>query len=587
MLKQTIKKWNQSIEQYENGNVGEALKILTSIEQGSSKINYNIGVMHIKSNNFRNAIEYFNRSVEQDKYLASSYYMRAIAHHMNGELNHAIVDYDETISKLRGHEYIDYKQLGLDHKLLLAEVLFNKALALGRAGSSVALQATQCISQPSDSQEFRNQCRKIQDGSQLNFSTRPIPLSLLFKPPKVSDGPQKQRSVTTSSIQSSSSSSSSSSSTATTAPMSSSPPTYILKGPTITTPSSSSSSPKLPPTQPTPIASPKPSFSSSPSSASPPSISPLSNKTLPPKPPPLPSKKLPSRPISCVIQDVKITLKVIYKDRRLIQIPVPCNLSTFIQKIELKFEITISDKFSLSFQLDGQENEINSQVQLDKMICMEINEINIKDVLSPPSPDKTNNNSYTSSSSSSSSSLYDNKPKSSFTPKTTTRPVLPPTTSPSSSTTSIGNNSFNRNATLPRKFGSTPTPSTPSPSPSASSPPIPTRGSPSISFLKQQQQQQQNQSSSINIPPKVPTSSRPKMTQSHSPPSSSSSLSSYATSFQSVSSPSLSSSFNGSSSFNSSRSVPTPYPFQVLYTDDNEKYYLNTETNETFWEMPQ
>ncbi|KAM9995782.1 hypothetical protein ACTFIY_001975 [Dictyostelium cf. discoideum] len=571
MLKQTIKKWNQSIERYESGNVGEALNILTSIEQGTSKINYNIGVMYIKSNNFRNAIEYFNRSVEQDKYLASSYYMRAIAHHMNGELNHAIVDYDETISKLRGHEYIDYKQLGLDHKLLLAEVLFNKALALGRAGSSVALQATQCFSQPSDSQEFKNQCKKIQDGSQLNFSTRPIPLSLLFKPPKVSDAPQKQRSATTSSIQSSSPST----------PMSSSPPSYILKGPSSPPPPSSSSSsssspslsfsssssPKLPPT-------PKPSFGSSPPPSS--SSSSLTNKALPPKPPPLPSKKLPSRPISCVIQDVKITLKVFYKDRRLIQIPVPCNLSTFIQKIELKFEITISDKFSLSFQLDGEENEINSQVQLDKMICMEINEINVKDVISP-SPDKTNNSTYTSSYSSS----YDNKPKSSFTPKTTTRPVLPPTT------TSTSNN-FNRNATLPKKFGSTPSPpsfsSSSSGGGSGGGPPIPTRGSPSISLLKQQ-----NQTQSINIPPKVPTSSRPKMTQSHSPPSSSS-LSSYSTSFQSVSSPSLSSSYNGSTSsysgFGSSGPPPTPYPYQVLYTDGNEKYYLNTETNETFWELP-
>ncbi|KAK5579144.1 hypothetical protein RB653_008823 [Dictyostelium firmibasis] len=584
MLKQTIKKWNQSIEQYENGSVGEALKILTSVEQGTSKINYNIGVMYIKSNNFRNAIEYFNRSIEQDKYLASSYFMRGISRHMNGELNHAIVDYDETISKLRGHEYIDYKQLGLDHKLLLAEVLFNKALALGRAGSSVALQATQCISQPSDSQEFRNQCKKIQDGSQLNFSTRPIPLTLLFKPPKVSDGPQKQRSATTSSIQPSSSS-------AATTPMSSSPPSYILKGPTVSTPSStppSTPSPKLPSTPPTPISSsPKPSFGGS--SASPPSsiksMSPIIsiNKALPPKPPPLPSKKLPSRPISCVIQDVKITLKVFYSDRRLIQIPVPCNLSTFKQKIELKFEISISDKFSISFQLDGEEIEIDSQVQLDKMICMEIKEINIRDVV--PSSSSSSDNSYSNNNNTSSySSSYDNKPKSSFSiPKSTTpntRPVLAPTTTTS--------NNFNRNATLPKKFGSPQSSSGISNvGNSSGGPPIPTRTSPSISLLKQQQQP--NQSPSINIPPKVPTSSRPKMTQSHSPPSSSYSLSSYSTSFQSTSSPSLSSSYNGSSNsgFNPSRTSPTPYPYQVLYTDDNEKYYLNTETNQTYWELPQ
>ena len=35
---------------------------------------------------------------------------------------------------LRGHEYIDYRQLGMDYKLLLCEVLFNKALCAKGSG---------------------------------------------------------------------------------------------------------------------------------------------------------------------------------------------------------------------------------------------------------------------------------------------------------------------------------------------------------------------------------------------------------------------------------------------------------------------
>ncbi|EGC31145.1 hypothetical protein DICPUDRAFT_99304 [Dictyostelium purpureum] len=379
MLKQTIKKWNQSIEIYENGNTQESIRILSSID-ATSKINYNIGVMYIKSNNYRSAIDYFNRSIEQDKYLAASYFMRGVAHHLGGDLNHAIVDYDETVSKLRGHEYIDYKQLGLDHKLLLAEILFNKALALGRAGSSVASQAIQCQHQPTDMQIFKDQCRKIADGSQSNFHTRPIPLGLLFKPPRVSEGQSKPKQPVQAPTP--------------TTELSTSPTSYVLKGPSVSppAPSPSSAPPSLPPTPtreqtqnsalpPKPPS--KPSFGSPSSSSSSSSSSYPSNISLykpsPPKPPPLPSKKLPSRPISAVISEMKVTLKIFYIDRRLIQVPVPCTISTLKQKIELKFELKLDNQIEISFILDGQKELLNNQVQLDKMLCMEVNEVHLRD----------------------------------------------------------------------------------------------------------------------------------------------------------------------------------------------------------------
>ncbi len=44
------------------------------------------------------------------------------------------------VQRLRGHEYIDYHQLGLAYKFLLSDILINKALLYG-PGSAEGQQA--------------------------------------------------------------------------------------------------------------------------------------------------------------------------------------------------------------------------------------------------------------------------------------------------------------------------------------------------------------------------------------------------------------------------------------------------------------
>jgi len=406
MLKATLRKWNQSIDSYGKGNTNEAIGLLSSVD-ATAKINYNLGIMYCKNANYASSIDFFTRSIELDKWLAASYFMRGVAHHLSGNLNHAIVDYDESIQRLRGHEYIDYRQLGLDTKLLLCEILFNKAIALGRAGGSVAAQALQCLV-VSDDPSFRQECKRLQDtGGSASFNIRMLPINLLFRPPKVSDkdGP------------SSSSSSASSSSQSSSIPI----PSKSVGQPSSSNSSSSSSSslPSLPmkkPSPPLPVP-PKPpsvlsksfspnqsTFSSPPTKKAPSYSFSSGSGGNPPKPPPgLPKKPLPSRPISMVIHQVTITIKVTYKDKRLIQVTNPCNLSTVRQKIDIKFGINSSDLFlKYPYSGDGEYYPIKTQKDLDFALSVPLTELVLTDY------DETDYYNDDNSKSNSYSNSYDN-----------------------------------------------------------------------------------------------------------------------------------------------------------------------------------
>ncbi|KAF2078388.1 hypothetical protein CYY_000255 [Polysphondylium violaceum] len=394
MLKATLRKWNQSIDSYGRGQTNEAIGLLTSVDP-TAKINYNIGVMYCKNANYAASIDFFTRSIDLDKWLAASYFMRGVANHLSGNLNHAIVDYDESIQRLRGHEYIDYRQLGLDTKLLLCEILFNKAIALGRAGGSVAAQALQCMV-ISEDPSFRQECKRLQDtGGSATFNIRMIPINLLFRPPKVSDkdGP------------SSSASSASSSSNSIPIPKSSGVSTASsggsLPSPPVKKPSPPLPTPPKPPSvlsksfSPTTTTTTTSYSSLSSSTGTRPAPSPSFASKNPPKPPPLPKKPLPSRPISMIVQEVSITIKVTYKDKRLIQITNPCNISTLRQKVDIKFGINSRDLyFKYPYSGDNEYYPIKSQKDLDLALSIPLTDLVISDY---DDTDYNSNSSYSSS----------------------------------------------------------------------------------------------------------------------------------------------------------------------------------------------
>eukprot|EP01133_Synstelium_polycarpum_P004216 gene4216-4912_t len=481
MLKNTIKKWTAANESYQKGNINEALGLLRDVET-TSKINYNIGVMYSKNANHKEAAEYFSRAIEQDKYLAVALFMRGVAHHNAGDLNHAIVDYDDALAKLRGHEFIDYKQLGLDYKLLMSEILFNKALALGKAGGSVANLAQQCAAMPSDP-TFKDALRRLTEG-QTNFKIRSAPLEILFKPPKVSEkGPPKAATVDIKS-------SPSSSPTSTSPASGTSPQSYTLR-----TPASSK---------------PLPSPAAAATSAS--SASGGGGGGNPPKPPPLPStKRLPSRPISMASVGQKITIKCFYQDRRLIQIDSDsCTLKSLRDKIEIKFEVSdLAIRYRR--QSTGSFTTIESQAELDKALESEVQEL----YLSRPGEV----NSFEADAASSPPKVQTVR---------TPNPNPPPPLKPKPS--ALASSMPSRQASpAPPSFSSAPTPprtinvpsrpapapssysSSPTPSPPTRSFVVPTRQTPSRSFS--------NDQSTPSRPMNIPIIPKRVLTTSSSPPS--------------------------------------------------------------------
>lgn len=51
-----------------------------------------------------------------------------------GRNTDALSDLSQSIETLRGHEFIDYNQLGLDYRLLRSDVLYNAAVVAAAAG---------------------------------------------------------------------------------------------------------------------------------------------------------------------------------------------------------------------------------------------------------------------------------------------------------------------------------------------------------------------------------------------------------------------------------------------------------------------
>ncbi|GAM27097.1 hypothetical protein SAMD00019534_102720 [Acytostelium subglobosum LB1] len=281
----------------------------------------------MKIDKIEEAIGHFILATRYDPFLAIGYFMRGVCHYILGNNNHSIVDYDESISRLRGHEFIDYSQIGLNYRLLLTEILFNKSLSLGSAGASVATMASKCKVMPADT-TYKEQLALL---VQCKMPGVRMPsLELLFKPPNVSDKPPPipeqlppvfMYSTTTSTsprAQSPSSSTPTSPRAMSPTPTTSSPP-YTLRNP------SNSSSPDT---------------SRSPQNTQPQrerATSPVTIINKPPPPPPMLIKKLPSRPFSMLNKEVLTTMRCYYQDRRMIQIPVECTMHVLRSKIEAKF----------------------------------------------------------------------------------------------------------------------------------------------------------------------------------------------------------------------------------------------------------
>jgi hypothetical protein len=126
-LKQEIETWVAALAAYDNNEFDNSLKCFESISD-TSKILFNLGVIHATLGEHRNAVDCYQRAVQLDQYLAVAYFQQGVSNFLLGDFEEALANFNDTLLYLRGNRYIDYDQLGLKFKLYSCEVLFNRGL---------------------------------------------------------------------------------------------------------------------------------------------------------------------------------------------------------------------------------------------------------------------------------------------------------------------------------------------------------------------------------------------------------------------------------------------------------------------------
>jgi len=126
-LKQEIETWVAALARYDNNEFDDALAEFEKITD-TSKILFNMGVIHATLGEHEKAVECYQRAVRLDQYLAVAYFQQGVSNFLLGDFEEALANFNDTLLYLRGNTMIDYAQLGLLFKLYSCEVLFNRGL---------------------------------------------------------------------------------------------------------------------------------------------------------------------------------------------------------------------------------------------------------------------------------------------------------------------------------------------------------------------------------------------------------------------------------------------------------------------------
>ncbi|QUC23651.1 uncharacterized protein UV8b_07892 [Ustilaginoidea virens] len=126
-LKLEIETWVAALARYDNNEFDDSLREFDKICD-TSKILFNMGVIHATLGEHEKAVECYQRAIRFDQYLAVAYFQQGVSNFLIGDFEEALANFNDTLLYLRGNTMIDYAQLGLLFKLYSCEALFNRGL---------------------------------------------------------------------------------------------------------------------------------------------------------------------------------------------------------------------------------------------------------------------------------------------------------------------------------------------------------------------------------------------------------------------------------------------------------------------------
>ncbi|KAK3546306.1 hypothetical protein QTP70_025697 [Hemibagrus guttatus] len=130
----TLRQWDEAVACVEKKDTVSALRIFLAIEEKTSKINFNIGCLHLNNNDLDAAEKAFDSSIGKDQHLAVAFFQRGITFYKKERFEESLMDFQQAYKELRGNHQIDYKPLGMIYKLYACEVLHNTGLVYAQMG---------------------------------------------------------------------------------------------------------------------------------------------------------------------------------------------------------------------------------------------------------------------------------------------------------------------------------------------------------------------------------------------------------------------------------------------------------------------
>ncbi|GAA6108487.1 neutrophil cytosol factor 2 [Tachysurus ichikawai] len=130
----TLRQWDEAVACVEKKDVDSGLRIFLGIEEKTSKINFNIGCLHLNNNDLDAAEKAFDSSIGKDQHLAVAFFQRGITFYKKERFEESLMDFQQSFKELRGNHLIDYKPLGMVYKLYACEVLHNIGLVYAQMG---------------------------------------------------------------------------------------------------------------------------------------------------------------------------------------------------------------------------------------------------------------------------------------------------------------------------------------------------------------------------------------------------------------------------------------------------------------------